>query len=182
MAPTRYLSPKKSTMFNWLNKKKTPEPQPLQVEGIAPAPITPDPDDAELAAQALLESLAEEVRKVRSKKSHKSHKSQEPQEAHNPQKDSAYYHRLAEKIRLAQEAAILRATRFVAACEYKLKDKHLPFYGEGSLGMLEAELYKRLDIIERAEGDLKRRWQHCLAEVTVRLMEGASQVKSEEKK
>ena len=61
--------------------------------------------------------------------------------------------------------------RFLAFCEQELRKPHLPAYGDGSLGLLEAELYKRLDIVEHEGGELKRRWQHCLATVTVRLMQ-----------
>ena len=35
------------------------EAVPLRIEGVKPAPITPVPDDAELAAAALLESMEE---------------------------------------------------------------------------------------------------------------------------
>lgn len=140
----------------------------LSIEGIKEAPITFEPDDAELAAQAVLDIMASEKRKVKSEKS--------PAAVFSPSEDergASYYHALADRIREAHRMSALRATRFVAACEYQLKDKHLPMTGEGSLRMLEVELYKRIDIIERAGGELKRRWQHCLAEVTVRLMEAA---------
>lgn len=149
--------------------KPTPaEAQPLAIEGIKEAPITFEPDDAELAAQALLELLASKKGKVKSEKS--SAVVSSPTE---DERGATYYHALADRIREAHRMSALRATRFVAACEYMLEDKHLPYYGDGSLSLLEAELYKRIDIIERAGGELKRRWQHCLAEVTVRLMEAA---------
>ena len=76
-------------------------------------------------------------------------------------------------MREAREATRLRVTRFLAFVEQELKKPHLPTYGAGSLGLLEAELYKRIDIVEREDGELKRRWQHCLALVTVRLMDAA---------
>ena len=41
---------------------------------------------------------------------------------------------------------------------------------EGLLLALERGLYDRQDIAYRAGGTLLRRWQHCLAEVTMRLM------------
>ena len=88
--------------------------------------------------------------------------------------DSAYYHRLAERIRQAYDAATLRAMRFVAFCEQELKKADLPLEGPGSLWLLNVELMKRIDTIERVGGDLKRRWQHCVAEVTVRLMKATS--------
>lgn len=61
--------------------------------------------------------------------------------------------------------------RFVAFCEQELQKPSLPLSGPGSLGLLEAELYKRLDVIERRGGELKKRWQHCLATVIVRRMQ-----------
>lgn len=158
------------------------EPQPLRIEGIDPAPLTPEPDDAELAAQALLEMMSEQSLKDHLKDHHKdSHKdtaaevttpshSGEGRGGVSSPRDAKYYKDLATRIRQAHEAARLRTIRFLAFCEQELKKPHLPAYGPGSLGLLEAELYKRIDIIDRYGGDLKRRWQHCLADVTVRLM------------
>lgn len=68
-----------------------------------------------------------------------------------------------------------RALHFTCYCEQQLADPSLPLYGKGSLSLLEAELYKRLDVVEREGGDLKKRWQHCLAEVTIRLMNASTQ-------
>ena len=95
--------------------------------------------------------------------------------------DADHYHRLAEKIREAHFNARLRTLRFVAFCEQQLLDPHLPLTGKGSLGQLEAELLKRIDTIEREGGELKRRWQHCLATVTVRLMQGSGSLSAEDK-
>lgn len=61
--------------------------------------------------------------------------------------------------------------RFVTWCEHELEKRDLPIEGKGSLAQMEAELYKRIDTIERVGGELKRRWQHCLANVIVRRME-----------
>ena len=170
-------------------------PQPLRIEGTTPAPLTPEPDDAELAAQALLEALCEECRVKSEKlaaahrKRHRGRKGTDPThstsehsaEANSQlstlnsqlpeERGSAYYRHLAHKIRQAREAQRLRVVRFLAFCEQELRKPHLPAYGDGSLGLLEAELYKRLDIVEHEGGELKRRWQHCLATVTVRLMQ-----------
>lgn len=129
---------------------------PLRIEGIPEAPFTAEPDDAELAAQAVLELMA-----------HVSHKTHKVHETH----DAAYYRALASRIREAHAKAALQAARFIYNCELMLQNKHLPLYGSGSVQMLETELYKRIDIIEREGGELKTRWQHCLAEVTVRLMD-----------
>lgn len=142
-------------------------PTPLRIEGIAPAPLTPEPDDAELAAAALLEMMVQSGKfQVSSKHALKKHETKGTATA-------AYYRHLAEKIRQTREHQRLRVTRFLAFVEQELKGRHLPAYGPGSLGLLEAELYKRMDIVDREGGPLKHRWQHCLAEVTVRLMQAA---------
>jgi len=132
------------------------EAAPLRIEGIPEAPFTAEPDDAELAAQAVLEMMANQSN--RSNRSNQSNRT------------TAYYQQLADRIREAHAKAARQATRFIYNCELMLQNRHLPLYGGGSVQMLETELYKRIDIIEREGGELKRRWQHCLAEVTVRLM------------
>lgn len=159
------------SIFAKFLKKKSPsvtdkEPVPLRIEGIPEAPFTPEPDDAELAAQALLEMMAHV-----SHKSHKTHKSHEAHETH----DAAYYRQLASRIREAHAKSALQATRFIYNCELELQKPRLPLYGDGSVQMLETELYKRIDVVDREGGELKRRWQHCLAEVTVRLMNAPQQ-------
>ena len=145
------------------------KPQPLRIEGIGPAPLTPEPDEAELAAQALLEMMASA--------SDKSRNNDKAELRNNGKADSkaaihdaAYYRQLAERIRQEYNAATYRTMRFLAFVEQELKKPHLPSYGPCSLTLLETELYKRMDIIERRGGDLKRRWQHCLAQVLVRQM------------
>lgn len=156
-------------------------PQPLRIEGVKPASLTPEPDDAELAAQALLESMCdvrskkEDVREV-ANDAHQPIPAEAPTRSlstisHQPSvRDAAYYRRLAERIRLARDQATLRTMRFVTWCEHELEKRDLPIEGKGSLGQMEAELYKRIDTIERVGGELKHRWQHCLAEVIVRQM------------
>lgn len=167
------------------------KPQPLRIEGISPAPLTPEPDEAELAAQALLEHMCEQSRKDHLKDRHKDrhkdhHKDTEKDKAAGsvpvgfadgkPEapRDAAYYRQLADRIRQAHEAATQRTLRFVAFVEQELQKPSLPLSGPGSLGLLEAELYKRLDVIERRGGELKKRWQHCLATVIVRRMQAES--------
>ena len=161
-------------MIHWLRRKvhdlfsPTKEEEvktmPLAVEGVAPAPLTAEPDDAELAAEALLESLSPGPSPV----GRGGKKQAEPKAAE--QGTAEYYRQLAERIEKAQAMAVQRTTRFVAFCEQELKKRNLPKNGPGSLALLEAELYKRIDTVEREGGELKLRWQHCLAEVTVRLM------------
>ena len=156
-------------MFDWVKKKihglfsakKEGEEKvvPLVIEGTHTT-LTAEPDDAELAAQALLILLASEELRV---------KSEEPQPA---EKGTAeYYRQLAERIEQAHAAETRLATRFVAYVEQELRKPVLPKEGAGSLAFLETGLYKRLDTVEREGGELKRRWQHCLADVTVRLCE-----------
>lgn len=176
-------------------QEQRPAPQPLCIEGISPAPLTPEPDEAELAAQALLEHMIEVSSskfKVPSKKrqnkaqgkdlnaegvaSDKRERSGKPETSGNaamkPEtRDANYYKELASRIRQAHEAATQRTMRFVAFVEQELQKPSLPLSGPGSLGLLEAELYKRLDVIERRGGELKKRWQHCLATVIVRRMQ-----------
>ena len=158
-------------------------PQPLRIEGMKPAPLTPEPDDAELAAQALLESMvsSDKFFDERSGKAERQDSSSSTSEAAKPSvkiqdskpetRDAAYYRRLAERIRLARDQATLRTMRFVTWCEHELEKRDLPIEGKGSLAQMEAELYKRIDTIERVGGELKHRWQHCLANVIVRRME-----------
>ena len=98
-----------------------------------------------------------------------------------PQQGSVeYYRHIAENIRNAREASRRRVTRFLAYCERQLQDTHLSISGPRSLSLLEMELYKRIDTIDREGVELKRRWQHCLAEVTVRLMQAAPETATEE--
>jgi hypothetical protein len=138
-------------------------PQPLRIEGIPEAPFTAEPDNAELSAEALLELLAQQAQKGRKA-------AEQMVNGKSVNGKSDYYHQLADRIREAHAKAALQATRFIYNCELELQKPHLPLYGDGSVQMLETELYKRIDVVEREGGELKRRWQHCLAEVTVRLM------------
>ena len=147
------------------------EPARFTIEGVPPAPLTPEPDDAELAAKAVLEIMAT----PKPNETHKTHESNEPHETHSPNKPqppmtAAHYQTIAQRIREAHVVATQRATRFVAFCEQKLQEPGLPREGKNSLALLNVELLKRVDVIEREGGELKRRWQHCLAEVTIRLM------------
>jgi len=156
--------------FRNLFKKKSTSPEeavPLTIEGVEPAPMTPEPDDAELAAQAILETLAEPKAATKTKtKTKKKTVNREPLTENRASAD--HFRELAKKIRQAHEQSRQRTLRFICYCEQELQKPDLPEVGKGSLSLLEAELYKRIDTVEREGGDLKRRWQHCLAEVTVR--------------
>jgi len=145
-------------------------PQPLRIEGVPEAPFTPEPDDAELAAQAVLELMTRGGQSNRNT----------PSNQNNPTAQTAdYYRQLADRIREAHAKAARQATRFIYNCELELRKPRLPLYGPGSVQLLETELYKRIDVVDREGGELKRRWQHCLAEVTVRLMDAQPQEPSE---
>ena len=138
----------------------------LRMEGVTLAPITPEPDDAELAAQALLEMMCGMRGKTEEAKGKPSAINHQTSDIH----DARYYHHMACNIRKAREVSRRRTARFLAYCERQLQDRHLPVVGPDSLALIEKELYKRIDSVEREGGELKRRWQHCLAKVTVRLM------------
>lgn len=138
-------------------RQKQPTPQPLRIEGVR-IELTPQPDDAEVAAEALLKSLSQKA-----DKDHKPQPTQAPPEQGTP----AYYRRLSDRIREDRETETRLALRFVAYCEQEL---HSPLLPTGRIAGLERELYQRIDIVEREGGELKRRWQHCLADITVRLM------------
>ena len=145
-------------------------PQSLRIEGVPEAPFTPEPDDAELAAQAVLELMTRGGQSNRNT----------PSNQNNPTAQTAdYYRQLADRIREAHAKAARQATRFIYNCELELRKPRLPLYGPGSVQLLETELYKRIDVVEREGGELKTRWQHCLAEVTVRLMNAQPQELSE---
>lgn len=143
------------------NLQKDVQPQALRIDGIAEAPLIPAPDDAELAAQAVLEMMCDGRGKM---------EDGSPQPSALSPQTSEYYKALANRIRLARQTSRLHTTRFVAYCERTLQRPDLPEDGPDSLSLLEKELYKRIDTVEREGGELKRRWQHCLAEVTVRRM------------
>ena len=148
-------------------RKKKPDPQSLRIDGVGEAPMTAEPDDAELAAQALLEMMTG---------NHTNDDGNpEPEQGSN-----GYYHKLAERIRAAHESSRLRTTRFIAFCEQELKNPHLPLTGSGSLGLLEAELFKRIDVIERYGGELKTRWQNCIANITVRKMKAGPAISDDD--
>lgn len=148
-------------------KEEQADTQPLRIEGVNPAPMTPEPDEAEVAAQALLESMAQQKKEREERK---------PKEG-----TAAYYEGLADRIRQAHDAATLRVMRFVAYCEQQLRKPNVPATGKDSLALMEVELYKRIDTVEREGGELKKRWQHCLAEVIIRQANTANNTETTEK-
>lgn len=129
----------------------------LRVEG-ATTTLTPEPDDAELAAEALLQSMG-------GGKNEKMKKSKNEKKNSQPIKDKAYYEQLAKRMQEGHEMEARITMRFVAYCEQELKNPLLPI---GRIVGLEHDLLQRQAIADREGGELKTRWQHCLAEITVR--------------
>lgn len=142
----------------------------LSIKGVPPAPITAEPDTAEIAAQALLEVMDNIQTTVKKDVGEEDKKKENPLTAKGPDGGASFYKSLAQKIRHSQEEARLRALRFVAFCEQELTKEDLPAYGPGSLGLLEKELLKRIDVVDRCGGELKKRWQYCLSEVIVKMV------------
>lgn len=145
--------------------QQRPEPRPLRIRGCK-TELTPAPDDAELSAQALLETMM-------GNGANGANESPVANRAHEPH-DATYYKQLAERIRKAQQQEVWMTMRFLAYCEAQLKmsdgrgkveDVNTPDFAE-----LERGLYQHQDTAEREGGDFLRRWQHCLAECVVRGM------------
>ena len=165
----------------------------LRIDGVKTV-MTPAPDDTELAAQALLESLAgasgSTVQGSRFKvKDQKKGRKQN----HEPEaKDAAYYKQLSEKIRKAHELERRAAMRYVAYVEQQLKlvqgsgfrvqdsSNHEPLtvshqpsdisHQPSDIVTLEHGLYQHQNTVEREGGELLRRWQKCLAECILKQM------------
>ena len=169
--------------------------KPLRIDGTKPVALTPEPDDAELAVQALLEimtrkealgrrTLATEGTQERGARPEDAcyRRDARTRDARTriEERTAEYYRMLADRMRRAHDQATMRAMRFLAWCEQELPKHDLPLEGKGSLQQMEVELYKRIDTIERAGGELKRRWQHCLAEVIVRQMTARNAAVGEE--
>ena len=140
----------------------------FRIEGIAPAPLTPEPDEAEVAAAALLQSMTA-VKGSGSK----------VKDSDKPKKGTpAYFRAISNRIAATHASERRAALRYIAYCEQELakneRMKELKNEKDSSLftlhSSLESGLYKHMNTVDREGGDLKRRWQHCLAEVTVRLM------------
>ena len=140
--------------------------------------MTMEADNAELAAQALLEVMLDKQKRRRKKSdvSDKSETSEKSGESGKPNtlQTSEYYHQLYDRIRKAYASSRQRTLRFLCYCEQQLRNQDIPLYGADSLNIMQAELYKRIDVVDREGGDIKARWQHCLAEVTLRQMEASA--------
>lgn len=151
----------------------------LRIEGIATAPMTPEPDEAEKAATALLASLCSQQAKNEKMKKCKNEKGRQPAKG-----TAEYYKQLAERIKEKQAEEARAAMRYVAYCEEQLKQLSIvnaegvaswkrERSGNSQLSILNSGLFKHQDAVEREGGELKHRWQHCLANVTIRLMDNS---------
>jgi hypothetical protein len=140
-------------------------PVPLRIEGVKPAPLTPEPDDAELAVQALLESLSPDPSPVGRGET----AADKALPLQGGTRGASYYHVLADRIRTARTAEARLVMRLLASVEEQLAEPTALY--KGQWGDTERKLYRALNIAEREGGELHRRWQHCLANVLVRQME-----------
>ena len=93
---------------------------------------------------------------------------------------SEYYHQLSGRIRQAYASSRQRTLRFLCYCEQQLRNPGIPLFGAGSLNLMQAELLKRIDVVDRVGGEIKARWQHCLAEVTLRQIEASARSDDED--
>ncbi len=138
--------------FNIFRRKSQKSVRSLRIDGVS-TKMTPRPDDAELAAQALLEHMS--APKDRGKKP----AGKQPKEG-----SAAYYKQLRGKISDAHAAEARDAQRYLAYTEEELKENP----GLEQLIEIEQGLYRFQDCTEREGGELKTRWQHCLADVLVK--------------
>ena len=127
----------------------------LRIDGVKAPEMTAKPDDAELAAQALLEHKSQ-PKKAGEKKT----KAKQPKEG-----TAEYYQQMSSKIKAAHEQEARDAQRYLAYTEQELKENP----SMDQLIEIERGLYQYQDAAEREGGELKKRWQHCLAEVTMLL-------------
>lgn len=139
--------------LNLYHKKRfKPEPKSLRIDGVSTR-MTPKPDDAELAAQAVLEHMSE--------KGHKSEKKAKEKQAKEGTPE--FYQQMSGKIKEAHAQEARDAMRYLAYIE-ELRQQPTT----EQLIEIERGLYQYQDAAEREGGDLKKRWQHCLADVLVK--------------
>lgn len=143
--------------FNIFRRKSQKSVRSLRIDGVS-TKMTPRPDDAELAAQALLEHMS--APKDRGKKP----AGKQPKEG-----TAAYYKQLRGKISEAHAAEARDAQRYLSYTEEELKENP----GLEQLIEIEQGLYGFMDCAERDGGEIKSRWQHCLAQCTMMIQNAA---------
>lgn len=134
----------------------------LRIDGVKAPAMTPKPDDAELAAQAVLEHMSE--------KGHKPEKKAKQAKEGTPE----FYQQMSGKIKEAHATEALQAKRYLAYTEEELKQNP----SQEQLAEIERGLYALQDAAEREGGELKSRWQHCIAECIL-LQSGTDNDKTE---
>ena len=140
------------------HRKKKDTTEPLRISGVGEAPLTPEPDDAELMTQALLDNLSKPRRHGRWSSFPFFRKKKSSEE-----KGSAgYYRQLASRVKEDRLLAADSARRYVAYCEAHINDASI------EASVLSSGLFRHQDAVEREGGELYKRWQRCVAEVTVR--------------
>ena len=147
-------------------KRFKPEPKSLRIDGVS-TKMTAKPDDAELAAQALLEHMSDGS----SDKKHKRTKGkvEKPKDG-TPE----HYQQLSGKIKEAHAQEARDAQRYLAYTEQELKENP----SMEQLIEIERGLYQHQDAADREGGELKSRWQHCIAECIL-LQSGTDNDKTE---
>ena len=129
-----------------------PVPESLRIEGVTTT-MTPHPDDAEIAAQALLEKMVGCPVKAEDK-------TQSPKQG-SPE----YFRQLAERIKAAHAEEERKAKRFLAYCDEQLTNPRL---SSDELSDILRNVYVYQACAEREGGELKSRWQHCLSVATLK--------------
>ena len=139
----------------------------LRIDGVKAPEMTAKPDDAELAAQALLEHMSDGS----SDKKHKRTKGkvEKPKDG-TPE----HYQQLSGKIKEAHAQEARDAQRYLAYTEQELKENP----SMEQLIEIERGLYQHQDAADREGGELKSRWQHCIAECIL-LQSGTDNDKTE---
>lgn len=136
-------------------KRFKPEPKSLRIDGVS-TKMTAKPDDAELAAQALLEHMSDGSPDKKHKRT--KGKVEKPKDG-TPE----HYQQLSGKIKEAHAQEARDAQRYLAYTEQELKENP----SMEQLIEIERGLYQHQDAADREGGELKSRWQHCIADALV---------------
>lgn len=147
-------------------KRFKPEPKSLRIDGVS-TKMTAKPDDAELAAQALLEHMSDGS-------SDKKHKRAKGKVEKSKEGTPEHYQQLSGKIKEAHAQEARDAQRYLAYTEQELKENP----SMDQLIEIERGLYQHQDAADREGGELKSRWQHCIAECIL-LQSGTDNDKTE---
>lgn len=134
-------------------RRRQHRPERLRVKGVK-VTMTPAPDDAELAAQALLETLCGNLGK---------------KPTPLPKREGQgvdFYKALAQRIHEGKAMDMRNACRSIVYCEQELGGRT----DEEKADEITKELYRHADTVRREGGELLRRWQYCMAKATTSLL------------